>query len=101
MNLNMMKQALEMRSRLEKAQKELAKKTVEAEAGKGAVRVVVNGQQKIISIKIAPEVIDPQRAGELEKLVLKAMGDALEESQKIAAKELKDLTGGLKIPGLT
>ena len=101
MNLGMMKQALEMRSKLEKAQKELAKKTVEAEAGKGAVKVVANGQLRIISIKIDPEAIDPRKTGDLEKLVFKAVNDALDAAQDMAAKELNQITGGLKIPGLT
>ena len=101
MNLGMMKQALEMRSKLEKAQKELAKKTVEAEAGKGAVKVVANGQLRILSIKIDPEAIDPKKPGDLEKLVFKAVNDALDAAQDMAAKELNQITGGLKIPGLT
>ena len=101
MNLNMMKQALELRSKLEKAKKELSKMTVEAEAGKGAVRVTASGDQKIISIKIAPEAVNPGKVGDLEKLVFKAVNDALEESRKMAAEEMKKLTGGLNIPGLT
>ena len=101
MNLGMMKQALEMRSKLEKAQKELAKKTVEVEAGKGTVKVVANGQLRIISLKIAPEAIDPKKTGDLEKLVFKAVNDALDAAQEMAAKELNQITGGLKIPGLT
>jgi len=101
MNLGMMKQALEMRSKLEKAQKELAKKTVEVEAGKGTVKVVANGQLRIISLKIAPEAIDPGKTGDLEKLVFKAVNDALDAAQDMAAKELNQITGGLKIPGLT
>jgi hypothetical protein len=101
MNLGMMKQALEMRSKLEKAQKELAKQTVEVETGKGAVKVVANGQLRIISLKIAPEAVDPKKAGDLEKLVFKAVNDALEAAQDMASKELNKITGGLKIPGLT
>jgi DNA-binding YbaB/EbfC family protein len=101
MNLGMMKQALEMRGKLEKAQKELAKKTVEVEAGKGAVKVVANGQLRIVSLKINPDAIDPKKMGDMEKLVFKAVNDALDEAQDMAAKELNQITGGLKIPGLT
>ncbi len=101
MNLNMMKQALELRSKLEKAQKELGKMTVETEAGHGAVKVTANGQQKVLAIKIAPEAVNPAKIGDLEKLVLKAVDDALEASKKLAADEMKKLTGGLNIPGLT
>ena len=101
MNLSMLKQARELKSMLDKAQEELGKTIVEVESGKGAVKVTVNGQQKILSIKISPEVIDPAKAKHLEGLVLKAVTEALSKSQKLAAKQLSGLTGGLKIPGLT
>jgi DNA-binding YbaB/EbfC family protein len=101
MNLSMIKQALELRSNLEKTQKELAKMTVEAQSGKGEVKVTANGRQKILSIKISPEVIDPSNSEQLEKLVLKAVTDALDKSKKLAEKHLGKLTGGIKIPGIT
>ncbi len=101
MNLSMLNQALELKSKLDKAQKELGSAIVEADSGKGAVRVIINGQQKIQSIKISPEVVDPDKTEHLEELVLKAVSDAVAKSQKLAAKQLKGLTGGLKIPGLT
>ena len=101
MNFSMLKQAQELKSKLDKAQKELGKTIIEADAGKGAVKITINGQQKILSIKISPEVIDPKKPENLEKLILKAIAEATEKSQKEAAKQLKGLTGGLKIPGLT
>ena len=101
MNLSMIKQALELKSKLENTQKELAKMTVEADSGNGAVKVTANGQQKILSIKISPEVIDPNKSAQLEKLVLKAVTSTLDKSKKLADKHLSKLTGGIKIPGIT
>ena len=101
MNLSMINQARQLKARLEEAQKELEKTEVQAEAGKGAVKVTANGQQKIVSIKISPEAMDPDKPEQLEKLVLKAVKDAIAKSQKTAAKQLGGLTGGLKIPGIT
>jgi len=101
MNFSMLKQAQELKSKLDKAQKELSNTLIEAESGKGAVKVTITGQQKILSVKISPKVIDPNKAEHLEELVLKAIGEATAKSQKVAAKHLKGLTGGLKIPGLT
>ena len=101
MNFNMLKQAQELKSKLDKAQKELGKMVIEGESGKGAVKVTMNGQQKILSIKIDPEVINPNKAKDLEKLIMKAIEETSEKSEKMAARELKGLTGGLKIPGLT
>jgi nucleoid-associated protein EbfC len=101
MNFDMIKQARELKSKLDKAQKELAKTIIEVEAGKGAVKVTIDGQQKIHSIKISPEAMDPNKPEYLEKLIMKALTDASDKSQKLAEKQLKGLTGGLKIPGLT
>ncbi|HCX89331.1 MAG TPA: nucleoid-associated protein, YbaB/EbfC family, partial [Deltaproteobacteria bacterium] len=56
---NIMKQAKMMQERLGKIQEELAIKTVEASAGGGMITVVVNGKQELVSIKIDPEVVDP------------------------------------------
>ena len=101
MNLSMMKQAMELKSKMQKVQKELAKTRVEASAGDGLVQVTANGQQKILSIKIAAEAMDPAHPDKLEKLVFKAVAGALEESKKVANERLGALTGGFKIPGLT
>jgi DNA-binding YbaB/EbfC family protein len=100
MNLSMLNQARELKSKLDKAQKELSKTVLEVDSGKGAVKVTIDGQQKIKSIKISPEVINPDKTKQLEELVLKAVTEAITKSQKVAAKQLGGLTGGLKIPGL-
>lgn len=100
MNLSMLKRAQELKANLEKAQKELEKATIEASSGGGAVKVTINGQQKILSIKISPKVIDPGKAEQLEKLVLQAVSEANAKAQKLAANRLGKLTGGFKIPGL-
>jgi DNA-binding YbaB/EbfC family protein len=101
MNKFMMQQAQKLQAQLAKAQEELGNLTVEASSGGGAVTVVMNGQQKILSVKIAPEVLDPEDAEMLEDMVLTAVSEALAKSQELAAKQLGGLTGGLKIPGLT
>jgi DNA-binding YbaB/EbfC family protein len=101
MNLGNIKQAMELKSKLDQAQKELSNTIVEADAGKGAVKVTMDGQQKIKSVKISPEIINQGKPELLEELVLKAVSEALAKSQKAAAKQLKGLTGGLKIPGLS
>ena len=101
MNLSMLNQARELKSKLDKAQKELSNTTLETNSGRGAVKVTITGKQVIKSIKISPRVIDPDKPEVLEKLVLQAVGEAIAQSQKLAAKQLGKLTGGFKIPGLT
>jgi len=97
----MLRQAQELQAKLAKAQQELAEATVEASSGGGAVKVTINGQQKILSIKISPEAINPEDAELLEDLILAAVSEAIAKSQELAAQRLGKLTGGLKIPGLT
>lgn len=101
MNFNMLRQAQRLKSEIDKAQKELGKMTVEGEAGKGAVTVTMNGQQRIVSIKIAQEAVNPNKVGDLEKLIMKAIGEAREKTEKMVEQKMKPLTSGLKIPGLT
>ena len=101
MNPSKLNQVRELKARLDETQKELNDITIETNSGKGAVRVTIDGQQKIQSIKISPKVIDPNKTEQLEELVLKAVSEAIAKSQKTAAKRLGKLTGGFKIPGLT
>jgi hypothetical protein len=96
-----MRQAQELQAKLAKAQQELADITVEASSGGGAVKVTINGQQKIQLVKISPEAINPDDVEMLEDLVLTAVNEAIAKSQELAAQRLGKLTGGLKIPGLT
>jgi DNA-binding YbaB/EbfC family protein len=96
-----MRQAQELQAKLAKAQQELADTTIEASSGGGAVKVTINGQQQIQSVKISPEAIDPDDVELLEDLVLTAVSEAIAKSKELAAKRLGKLTGGLNIPGLT
>ena len=100
MNKFFMQQAQKLQSKLAKAQEELGNITVEASSGGGAVKVTINGQQKIQSVKISPEVINLDDVELLEDLVLTAVSEAIAKSQEVAAERLGGLTGGLKIPGL-
>ncbi len=100
MNKFMMQQAQKLQAKLAKAQEELGNLTVEASSGGGAVKVTVNGQQKMQSIKISPEAVNPEDVELLEDLVLTAVNEAMAKSQEAAAEHLGGLAGGLKIPGL-
>jgi nucleoid-associated protein EbfC len=96
-NANMMRQ---MQARLNKIQEELEAKTVEASAGGGAVTVVVNGQLRVKSVTIDPEVVDAEDVEMLQDLVTAAVNEALGKAQELAAQQLGALTGGLKLPGM-
>lgn len=93
-------QLAEAQAMLQRAQEELATKTVEGSAGGGAVRVTMNGEQKVQAIAIEPDVVDPDDVEMLQDLVLAAIHDASERANALQADSLGMLTGGLDLPGL-
>lgn len=100
MNKGILRQAQQMQAKLAKAQEELGKATVEASAGGGAVTVVVSGHQQLQSIKINPEVVDPEDVEMLEDLVLAAVNEGMDKARELAADSIGKITGGMNIPGL-
>lgn len=100
MNKNVFRQAQELQAKLAKAQQELADMTVEVSSGGGAIKIVVDGQQRIHSVSISPEVVNAEDVEFLEDTVMAAVNEAIQKSQELAANHLSGLTGGLKIPGL-
>ena len=100
MNRQMLRQAQELQARLNKVQEELAQAQVEGTSGGGAVRVTVNGQMKVLAVKISPDAVASGDAEMLEDLVLSAISDAMTKAQDMAQSRLGALTGGLKIPGI-
>ena len=97
----MLKQLQQMQARMTKVQEELAGKTVVGTAGGGMVEVTVNGHQKVLSVKVKPEVVDPTDVEMLQDLVLAATNEALDKAREVASKELGAVTGNLgQFPGL-
>ena len=96
-----------MAGQLQKLQEEFAKtqdrlgdETVEVTVGGGMVKAVMTGQQKLMSITISPDAVDPDDVEMLQDMILAAINEAVEKSQGMAAEKMGALTGGLRIPGL-
>jgi nucleoid-associated protein EbfC len=85
---------------MQKAQEELAEKTVEGTAGGGMVTVVVNGQKQVIDVNIKEDVVDPEDIEMLQDLVLAATNDALKQMDDLTNNTMGQFTKGLNIPGL-
>ena len=91
---------MKMVAKLKKAQSELKKELVEVEAGDGAVVVQVNGELKIVDVKIDPELVDLEDIKELEGYIKEAVREAMQAAQELAAEKMKPLMGGLGNLGL-
>jgi len=97
---NMMKQAQKLQSKMLEMQEELGNRTVTVQVGGGMVEVVANGRQEVLSLRIDPEVVNPDDTEMLQDLVMAAVNDALNRSREMVSEEMAKLTGGMKIPGL-
>jgi DNA-binding YbaB/EbfC family protein len=84
-----------MLMKVRKLQKELQKQTITVESGDGAVRVEINGEQKIKKISIDPEYVDLDDIGQLERWVEEAVKEAIQTSQKAAAEKMQPMMGAL------
>jgi len=73
---------------------------VETTSGGGAVKVVIDGHQKVHSVEISPEAVEAGDIELLQDLVISAVNEAVTKSQELVNKHLSSLTGGLNIPGL-
>ena len=91
---------------VKKMQEDMANKQAELEAceydvnaGGGVVTVRINGKKEILSVKIDPEVIDPDDAETLEDLIVAAVNEAIKKVETIYNQEMEKITGGLGLPG--
>ena len=96
----MMGKLAKLQEDMAKAQEALAEETIEVTAGGGAVKIVVTGNQRIKSITLSKDVVDPNDVEMLQDLMVAAVNEAIERSQTHAAEKLQGLTGGLGLPGL-
>ena len=100
MDKSILRQAQQLQAKLTKAQEELGNITVETTSGGGAVKVVIDGHQKVHSVEISTEVTESGDIELLQDLVMTAVNEAITKSQELVNKHLSSLTGGLNIPGL-
>jgi nucleoid-associated protein EbfC len=100
MDKSILRQAQQLQAKLAKAQEELGSITVDASSGGGAVKVVIDGHQKLHAVEISSEVAATGDVELLQDLVMTAVNEAITKSQELVSKRLSGLTGGLNIPGL-
>lgn len=100
-NMNqMIKQAQKMQENMANLQTDLEAREYTATSGGGSVTVTVDGKHLIKSIKIDPEIIDPDDSEMIEDLVTVAVNEAINNAIKTAEEEMGAITGGLNLPGM-
>jgi len=96
----MMKQMQKMQADMGRIQDELGQIEIEATAGGGMVKAVVNGKQELVRVEIKPEAVDPDETEMLQDMVVAAVNEAMRQTQELAAQKMGALTGGMGLPGL-
>ena len=100
-NMNqMLKQAQKMQEDMAALQEDLEQREYSATSGGGMIEVTVDGKHLIKSIKINPDIIDPDDAEMIEDLVTVAVNEAINNAIKTAEDEMGAITNGLNIPGM-
>ena len=99
-SLNLVQMAQAVRDKIIKTQEEAHKKTCTSTVGGGMVSVTANGLNRIVDIKIDPEVINPNDPEMLADLVISAVNEALSMVQSLMLKETRDATSGFDLSGL-
>jgi DNA-binding YbaB/EbfC family protein len=94
----LMKQAAQMQQKMQEMQERLDAAEVEGMSGAGLVRLTLNGQGALKSIKIDPKLADPAETEMLEDLILAAHNDAKAKLEAVKESEMRNATGGLTLP---
>ena len=97
---SMLKQAQKMQEDMAAMQEELEAREYDVSAGGGVVNVKVNGKKEILSVKIAPEVVDPDDIETLEDLIVAAVNEAIKKVEAISLEEMQKITGSIGLPGM-
>ena len=96
----MLKQAQKMQEDMAAKQEELEAQEYDSSAGGGVVNVKISGKKEILSVKIDPEVIDPDDPETLEDLIVAAVNEAIKKVETVSAEEMQKITGAMGMPGL-
>lgn len=89
-----LKQFKDLKDRAKEIQSALSQETAEGTAGWGKVKVVINGNQQVLSVTIEEGAMSDRV--KLQELIVEATNDAIGKIQRVMATKLKDI-GGLDL----
>lgn len=97
---NMMKKIQQMQEDMTRIQEEIEATEYTSSVGGGAVEVTVNGSHEVLSIKMQPDVVDPEDIEMLEDLLISALNESIKKANNAMDQGMERAKGGLSIPGL-
>ena len=96
--LGLMKQAAELKSKMEAMQAELEQIEVEGTSGGGLVTVRLSGKGEMKGVKIDETLIKPSEKEIIQDLIVAAHADARRKAESLVQEKMKDVAGGLPLP---
>ena len=96
----MLRQAQKMQEDMAAKQEELDAREYEIKAGGGVVTVKINGKKEILSIDIAPELVDPDDIETLSDILVAGVNEAIKRVEDTNSCEMEKITGSMAMPGL-
>ena len=96
--LGLMKQATELKSKMEAMQAELDQIEIEGTSGGGLVAVKLSGKGEMKSVKIDASLIKPSEKEIVEDLIVAAHADARRRAETLLQEKMKNIAGGLPLP---
>src|SRR5208282_4074941 len=94
------KQASAFSGQLEKLGAELKNRRTTGSSGAGMVEIEINGALEVLHCKIDPQLLAQGDREMLEDLIVAAMNQAVTKGKQLHADALKEITGGLQLPGM-
>jgi DNA-binding YbaB/EbfC family protein len=94
----LMKQAAELKTKMETLQAELDRIDVEGSAGAGMVVVRMSAKGEVKAIQIDPSLMKPEETGVLQDLLVAAHADARRKAEATMQEKMQGLAGGLPLP---
>ena len=92
---NMLQQLQKVQQQMETTQAQLADETVTTTVGGGAIKIVMTGDQRCVSVEIDPELLKDVDIEMLQDLIVSGINTGLDQSRALQAERLGPLTGGL------
>jgi hypothetical protein len=101
---NLMRMAGEAKQKMAEVQEELARQQVAGESGGGAVRITMNGKGEVLRVDLDQPLMAGLAGDDkamVEELIAAAVNDAQQRVRELVAEQLKQVTGGMDVPGLS
>lgn len=101
LNMNdLLQKAKEMQDNFAKKKDEAAKKTIDVEVAAGMIKLTMNGNMELLSIKIDPEIVDKEDVSTLEDLIRSGVNEGIRQAKELGTSGLADMVSNFNLPDL-